>query len=708
MGMALRQLHLDELWVCGRAGVPPGSEDTVEALTLQGTYSEKILTLGDAFKNFKSLRSLDLSRNLIISLEGIEYLHALQFLNLYYNNIASLEEIKHLCHLPQLKGLDLRLNPLTRKEADYRLFVIHTLEILETLDDRTVRESERNAAKLHFSLKDYDDQQQREREGKRDNLTKGDSFDERTSAKSHLDLCISSTTELGSKTELNFELGDYLKSSSSASKTMSQETQPQGQSDFEDDSSPPEFSPKDSFAKPTVSESNDRVFSARKLFYDNPDKHGALFLQGPKDSSAYSFTNSYLTSTPLKKERGGSGESKTDAFSVRDEIGQRSEDVKDQLKPFYTEEDKSSNERLLKLSSDLYITTHLNNDPPSSSHSLAALRKGFSDVSKSYVLPSKPLGPKSPLSPTKMGDTPEFPRDYKTAWSPDKGFSLTLETMSTSKSGMKRPSSLNSLLSSKPVYVHKDKNTGDLLSGNGLKEHESHVSSDVVSITNVLQQLMDLVDRYWNGSGSLLLNQRFLLPAQELLSRLMTANHHSVLQTSQVENSLLLSNRNKSAESKTAHGHSEESNNMEALKLKLFKVLEENSLLQSRIHNIEDNTKCKEAVESWPSSQDELWQKYQKLSLQVESLEQQLKQSHKLQDTLHDSQRSLVCTNEYLLQQLNTVSPSHITKAPPAPTEKRNTMEKYFYSEPSETSSLSSAYSSGQYRNPERLSTCPL
>ncbi|MEE6500034.1 hypothetical protein FKM82_003669 [Ascaphus truei] len=510
MGMALRQLHLDELWVCGRAGVPPGSEDTVEALTLQGTYSEKILTLGDAFKNFKSLRSLDLSRNLIISLEGIEYLHALQFLNLYYNNIASLEEIKHLCHLPQLKGLDLRLNPLTRKEADYRLFVIHTLEILETLDDRTVRESERNAAKLHFSLKDYDDQQQREREGKRDNLTKGDSFDERTSAKSHLDLSISSTTELGSKTELNFELGDYLKSSSSASKTMPQETQQQGQSDFEDDSSPPEFSPKDIFAKPTVSESNDRVFSARKLFYDNPDKHGAPFLQGPKDSSAYSFTNSYLTSTPLKKERGGSGESKTDAFSVRDEIGQRSEDVKDQLKPFYTEEDKSSNERLLKLSSDLYITTHLNNDPPSSSHSLAALRKGFSDVSKSYVLPSKPLGPKSPLSPTKMGDTPEFPRDYKTAWSPDKGFSLTLETMSTSKSGMKRPSSLNSLLSSKPVYVHKDKNTGDLLSGNGLKEHESHVSSDVVSITNVLQQLMDLVDRYWNGSGSLLLNQRFL------------------------------------------------------------------------------------------------------------------------------------------------------------------------------------------------------
>jgi hypothetical protein len=36
---------------------------------LQGSYAGKIHSIGDAFRNFKNLRSLDLSRNLITSLK---------------------------------------------------------------------------------------------------------------------------------------------------------------------------------------------------------------------------------------------------------------------------------------------------------------------------------------------------------------------------------------------------------------------------------------------------------------------------------------------------------------------------------------------------------------------------------------------------------------------------------------------------------------
>lgn len=123
----------------------------MESLSLQGSYAGKIHSIGDAFRNFKNLRSLDLSRNLITSLKGIQYLCSLQDLNLYYNNIPSLVEVSRLQPLPFLKELDLRLNPVVRKDTDYRLFAVYTLQMLEKLDDRAVRDSERRAAKLHFS-----------------------------------------------------------------------------------------------------------------------------------------------------------------------------------------------------------------------------------------------------------------------------------------------------------------------------------------------------------------------------------------------------------------------------------------------------------------------------------------------------------------------------------------------------------------------------
>lgn len=49
--------------------------ELVESLSLQGSYAGKIHSIGDAFRNFKNLRSLDLSRNLITSLKVGSILH---------------------------------------------------------------------------------------------------------------------------------------------------------------------------------------------------------------------------------------------------------------------------------------------------------------------------------------------------------------------------------------------------------------------------------------------------------------------------------------------------------------------------------------------------------------------------------------------------------------------------------------------------------
>lgn len=48
---------------------PPFFPEQVGSLSLQGTYAGKIVSLGDGLKCFKNLKFLDLSKNLLVSLE---------------------------------------------------------------------------------------------------------------------------------------------------------------------------------------------------------------------------------------------------------------------------------------------------------------------------------------------------------------------------------------------------------------------------------------------------------------------------------------------------------------------------------------------------------------------------------------------------------------------------------------------------------------
>ncbi|KAM6224401.1 centrosomal protein of 72 kDa [Rhynchocyon petersi] len=123
----------------------------LQSLSIPGTYQEKITHLGNSLMNLTGLKVLDLSRNSLVSLEGIHYLTSLQRLNLYYNCIASLTEVFRLHSLVELTDVDFRLNPVVQNESDYRLFVVHMLPNLRQLDDRPVRESERKASRMHFA-----------------------------------------------------------------------------------------------------------------------------------------------------------------------------------------------------------------------------------------------------------------------------------------------------------------------------------------------------------------------------------------------------------------------------------------------------------------------------------------------------------------------------------------------------------------------------
>ncbi len=60
-------------------------------------------------------------------------LNNLIYLPRYYNNIATLKELYKLRHNTLLEEVDLRLNPVTKNEPDYRLFMVHMLPNLRKL-----------------------------------------------------------------------------------------------------------------------------------------------------------------------------------------------------------------------------------------------------------------------------------------------------------------------------------------------------------------------------------------------------------------------------------------------------------------------------------------------------------------------------------------------------------------------------------------------
>ncbi|XP_048726711.1 leucine-rich repeat-containing protein 36 isoform X2 [Caretta caretta] len=767
--MAL-QLELSEAWIREQAALRGIGPEQVESLSLQGTYAGKIHSLGDAFKNFKSLQSLDLSRNMIVSLEGIEYLYLLQNLNLYYNHISSLLEVTRLQTLPVLSELDLRLNPITRKESDYRLFAVYTLQALEKLDDRIVRESERKSAMLHFGLKRKEDCLFSEKESVscRENTVKNYAVDKGTSSVSSLDIdssrnqTESSQKQLTHKLLLKCQAKDSSINTSSASAVQASSSARENKqcsntlgtqleevagkqllnhSHLEDEyrslPSPPQMrsslrSPdkiragltrggfrvtfsendsldssleKDIIEKPNIYYLNQDISSTKKLHLSDTNKTNPY--KSHRDTGLDSYDHLYLSSTPQNKDFKRLQKDKRStnfrdySVSPANEIKTTSQSTSSDLLTQHTEMDNSTRS-LLKFSSDLNTNTHLTSEPALLATRFSTLSTSFSDLTSRH----QPLSAEALLEQSQLATRKTFP----SAMPRKDSESAANRCLSPSRMGYKQSDRLHSSLS--PQHCFKESNKefvpSDLNNDTSFTESPSPKRTEKAShIAVVLQQLLELVDRYWDGAGSLLLNKNFLAPAQDLLLYLMasTPPQKDVHLPGGDSPSVLAGNAPRLQRTQLKYAEPFDRANMA---LQQAKGQEESHVSSSQLQEVDYTAASNYCFSGTHSlTYDELLHKNEQLSVQVEYLTLELKQHKKLQETVHllqESQRSLVSTNNFLLQQLNKEHNPNSVKTTLS-SEKFTLRER---SPPLERTPPVSAHGSSQYCNAEQLSNSPL
>ncbi|CAI2733648.1 unnamed protein product [Schistosoma spindalis] len=145
-----KYLSISEDWVKEKVKISGENLEDIKTLILQGNYEEKISCLGTSLLHFSRLKILDLSRNVLKSIRGIEHIRTLEVLNLYYNCIEEINELRILSFNQNIRDLDLRLNPVSRTNSDYRLYLTYILPKLKTLDCRMLRDAERKAAISFF------------------------------------------------------------------------------------------------------------------------------------------------------------------------------------------------------------------------------------------------------------------------------------------------------------------------------------------------------------------------------------------------------------------------------------------------------------------------------------------------------------------------------------------------------------------------------
>ncbi|XP_049720622.1 leucine-rich repeat-containing protein 36 [Elephas maximus indicus] len=735
------QWDLDEEVVRRLGALALEQPELVESLSLQGSYAGKIHSIGDAFKNFKNLRSLDLSRNLITSLKGIQYLCSLQDLNLYYNNIPSLVEVSRLQPLPFLKELDLRLNPVVRKDTDYRLFAVYTLQTLEKLDDRTVRDSERKAAKLHFSqLGNSENFLLEVEKSSREKTMKNCVTDEKATSKvpSDADNRIETDSNKGLFIPLpNREIKDSLTSTSVTQGNsitdqkleafplgtqMQQVSKREMSSDSHQEDEFRRYSPHQSRVRSPekmARESYRVSFLDSKSSGSSPEKdmkqkpetyqliHDASLgkrldvgdssqiqpYQLPSDVSLENYDSHYPPTLSLHESLGKRPQR---SKSYREYSIKPSNDMKatashscgDLLTSLSNPD--SNTGRLLKLSSDLYSTAHFNSDPALLVNVEQQLPTSLSDLTPAHG---------------SFSNNPVLGNSLRTLMLPS-GTSedreiLTKRSLSPSKRGFKRKDNILATLNPKHGFreaTGSEPLSSDLGSSHGLPgNHSPPMSARTSHVATVLRQLLELVDKHWNGSGSLLLNKKFLGPARDLLLSLVVPAPSQPWCRAHPEDTSKAFHRR---EIELKEAGQLVPNDTESLKQKLVRVLEENLILSEKIQHLEEGAATSIVSGHQSYTYDDLLHKNQQLNMQVACLSQELAQLRKLEETvalLHESQRSLVVTNEYLLQQLNKEQKGYSGKALLPPEKSHHLGRSSPFGKSTLSSSSPAAHDTGQY-----------
>lgn len=96
-----------------------------------------------------NLRTLDLSRNNIKYVRGVEHLSTLRFLNLSLNQISKILQLRYVENLELLTEMDLCFNPIQDKKH-YRIQVLFHIPQLRMLDGVDIIAEEKvKAENLH-------------------------------------------------------------------------------------------------------------------------------------------------------------------------------------------------------------------------------------------------------------------------------------------------------------------------------------------------------------------------------------------------------------------------------------------------------------------------------------------------------------------------------------------------------------------------------
>ena len=161
--------------------------------------------------------------------------------------------------------------------------------------------------------------------------------------------------------------------------------------------------------------------------------------------------------------------------------------------------------------------------------------------------------------------------------------------------------------------------------------------------------LLDLVDKYWNGSKSLHQNYKFLGSANQLLKQYYPGNAHGAPADPELAFRLKqLQEENKKLQARHA-GHESHAQEVDALKKRLSSALEENKRVQQECASKAERLEREFGLEAIESQNGAMRRENEIMRIKLKQYEQ----LQSLTAMLQESHKSLVTTNDHLLQEIN-------------------------------------------------------
>ncbi|XP_072416668.1 centrosomal protein of 72 kDa isoform X1 [Chiloscyllium punctatum] len=660
-------LMVTEDWIRRRVDLKEQRLADVRSLFLPGSYEEKITHLGKSLKNFTRLKTLDLSRNSLVTLEGIQHLIHLEKLNLYYNKIASLKEIFLLRNLGCLKELDLRLNPVSKNETDYRLFVVHMLPNLRRLDDRPIRDSERKAALMHFTsdqAHEFQDCLVEEEDNERSRHLRAEFVKSLTKKCTELDEDDEAVLNLIAK--CGWDLSKYSGITGSA-KSVPEAKLHNLKGIREIDGASENQEP---VARNTLPSTRSLSINIPKAIANSQKKGSTQFQAFTEEHSALPHASSPRchalpigTDTTTRCGRVTFAEDKTQESPAMD--------------PNLKFQDEA--EAYHRITSRTHFTPHPGTSQTPGRH----LANSMASCTFAGSFPSNDVnGEKERTEDQFIRLVRDHPAEMLKLLGGQSSAALSVPASHSNQTG--QPHTRRHPTPQKPGG---DDRKGNATGPKGCETVQS-MSTDLVSIecgraaeiffnTNLMNKLLDLVDRYWNGSKSLHCNETFLKQARKM----MCGIHEQVALENQPEETKKLQEgindlraKNETLENclcQQKQQYTEEfqklsvqltqaQRDMEIMKDCLGQTLDEKNHLQNHLIKLEQ--KALNTSSSKNQQVEELQNHNQKLQCEIDNLKQKAQYYTKIQelvDKLQESHRVLVCTNEHLLTELNEARSRH-------------------------------------------------